>query len=200
MNQSETSVKRRVVVLVAVLMLHFLVGVLVIRASRFQVVIKPQEFAALIFLPSPKPEASRPVISSGVRPLLSSPEKSRTTSRAPAPVLDTEKNNAITMPNVDWGAQAQEAVRNGEFTRLEKGNRNLVPVPGAQHKAGRSERSEGGEVITWEDDECFWTTRGINPNGMPETKKICKDPFKPDVQMFKDMRKKLDEDFVSQGP
>jgi hypothetical protein len=57
---------------------------------------------------------------------------------------------------------------------------------------GDSERAEGGELITWVDDKCYYTTHGVTTFGMPQTRKVCKDPPQADTELFKDMRKKLD--------
>jgi hypothetical protein len=77
--------------------------------------------------------------------------------------------------------------------------KNNAPAVGEHHKPGDTEHSEG-EVITWQNDKCFWTTRGLTTYGMPQTSKVCKDPFKPDTELFKDMRKKLDERDTNRAP
>lgn len=68
------------------------------------------------------------------------------------------------------------------------------------HLFGDSERAEGGELIDWTNDQCYWATRPITTFGMPQTSKICKDPFKPDGNFFKAMHKKLDERETSHTP
>jgi hypothetical protein len=35
---------------------------------------------------------------------------------------------------------------------------------------------------------------------MPQTSKVCKDPPKPETELFKDMRKKLDEGAKGRAP
>jgi hypothetical protein len=61
-------------------------------------------------------------------------------------------------------------------------------------------RPAAAELITWVDDKCYWTTHGITTFGMPQTSKVCKDPPKPDSELFKDMRKKLDERPMGRAP
>jgi hypothetical protein len=56
----------------------------------------------------------------------------------------------------------------------------------------RSFLAEVGELITWMNDKCYYTTHGIATFGMPQTSMVCKDPPKPETDLFKHMRKKLD--------
>jgi hypothetical protein len=49
-------------------------------------------------------------------------------------------------------------------------------------------------------DECYFTTHGINTFGMSQTSQVCEDPPKPETELFKDMRKKLDESAKGSAP
>jgi hypothetical protein len=126
-----------------------------------------------------------------------------------------EPNNAITVPYIDWDAEAKEgAQRKVDNEEAERRRRNLAgpsdsqldwarnnaAVTSEHHKWGDSERAEGGEVITWENEKCYWTTHGVTIYGMLQTVKVCKDPPKTDAELFKEMRKKLDERGASPTP
>ncbi len=75
-----------------------------------------------------------------------------------------------------------------------------MPLVRDYHQLGDSERAEGGELITWVDDKCYFTTHGVTTFGMPQTSRVCKDPSKPETELFKDMRKKLDEGAKGRAP
>ena len=49
-------------------------------------------------------------------------------------------------------------------------------------------------------DKCYYTTHGINTFGMPQTSQVCKDPPKAETELFKDLRKKLDEAAKGSAP
>ena len=49
-------------------------------------------------------------------------------------------------------------------------------------------------------DKCFYTNHGITTFGLPQTGMVCKDPPKPETDLFKDMRKKLDEGAKGRAP
>jgi hypothetical protein len=119
-----------------------------------------------------------------------------------------EQSNAITIPNVSWDAEAEAVVRrktNNEEAEKRRRSlagpsdsqfdwaRNNAPLPPDQHEAGDTERAAGGQVTTWVNDKCYWTTSGATSAGMSHTTKVCKDPPKPADELFKGMRKKLDD-------
>ncbi|HEX3942892.1 MAG TPA: hypothetical protein VHW69_02280 [Rhizomicrobium sp.] len=125
-----------------------------------------------------------------------------------------EANNAVTLPldlSTDADAAAQRQADQDEY---EKRRRNLAgpsesqlqwwknnaPLIRDYHLLGDTERAEGGELITWVDDKCYFTTNGITTFGMPQTSKVCKDPPKSESDLFKDMRKKLDEGAKGRAP
>jgi hypothetical protein len=79
-------------------------------------------------------------------------------------------------------------------------SRNNVPLVRGYHQLNDAERAEGGELITWMNDKCFYTNHGITTFGLPQTSMVCKDPPKPETDLFKDMRKKLDEGAKGSAP
>lgn len=68
------------------------------------------------------------------------------------------------------------------------------------HQLGDTEHAEGGELITWVNDKCYFTTHGVTTFGLLQTSRVCKDPPKPETDLFKDMRKKLDEGAKGRAP
>jgi hypothetical protein len=179
--------------------LHLLAGWLFLAANKIRILIPRQErdvsLTFLSFTQAGLPAAATKTIVR--KPMVPPPA-----IIAPAP------NNAIAVPWIDWGAEAEVGVHQQMDNEEQAGRwRNLAgpsdsqldwaksnaPPVSERHKLGDSERAEGGGVITWENDRCYWTTRGITSFGMPQTSKVCKDPPKPEVELFKDMQKKLDE-------
>lgn len=79
-------------------------------------------------------------------------------------------------------------------------SRNNTPLVREYHQPGDDESAEGGELISWVSDKCYYTTHGIATFGMPQTSKVCKDPPKPETDLFKDMRKKLDAGAKRRAP
>lgn len=180
-----------------------------LAATKVRIAILSSEQGVIVtFLPSA--ELRRPpsnLSTSQVHTNVSNPKKRE--SSAPAdgkPVA--EPDDAITVPYIDWSAEAEAgAQREIDNDEAEKRRRNLAgpsdsqldwarnnaAIVGGHHKLGDSERAEGGEAITWENDKCYWTTHGVTIYGMPQTSKVCKDPPKADAELFKEMRKKLDE-------
>ena len=72
--------------------------------------------------------------------------------------------------------------------------------PARDHLSGNGEKAEGGELITWMNDKCYFTTHGVTTLGLPQTSGVCKDPPKPETELFKDMRKQLDERSMARAP
>jgi hypothetical protein len=128
----------------------------------------------------------------------------------PAP----EPNNAITLPLDLKGAADAAARRESDDQAAQRRRRNLagpsdsqlewsrnnVPPVGGYHQLGDLESAPGGELITWMNDKCFYTNHGITTFGLPQTSKVCKDPPKPQTDLFKDMRKRLDESAQARAP
>jgi hypothetical protein len=132
----------------------------------------------------------------------------------PPNMAEPEPNNAITVP-FDTNVDAEDAAkRQAEKDENERHWRNLAgpsesqlqwwnnnaPLTPDHHLPGDNEHVEGGELIAWVDDKCYYTTHGITTFGMPQTGMVCKDPPKAETELFKDMRKKLDERVKSRVP
>ena len=132
----------------------------------------------------------------------------------PPSVTAPEPSNAISLP-LDLSADADSIARRQADEEGNEGRRrNLaglsdsqlewsrhnVPLVRNYHQRNDAERAEGGELITWMNDKCFYTNRGITTFGLPQTSLVCKDPPKPETDLFKDMRKKLDESAKGPNP
>lgn len=157
----------------------------------------------------PPVRAPSPPPAPGLKKREAAPDIDQTSKIAePAP------SNAITLP-LDLSADAEAAARRElDQAENEKRRRNLAgpsesqltwwknnaPLVRGYHEPGDSEHAEGGELITWVNDKCFYTTHGITTFGMPETSKVCKDPPTPATDLFKDMRKKLDDSAKGRAP
>jgi hypothetical protein len=165
-----------------------------------------QADAPLSLLPLPReaptrrlPEVEAPAPVPPARKRDSAQEKVRLPNAADAP-----PSNAITLPlDLSPGGPAKTLLDQVEAERRWRNlagpsdaqlelSRSNAPLSRDYHQSGDTERSEG-EVITWVSDKCFYTTQGITTFGMPQTRKVCKDPPKPETELFKGMRKKLDE-------
>jgi hypothetical protein len=205
----------RVAVFVAVVGLHFLVVLLIlatgrIRIARLRVIDSPLSLLSLSQESPPKLPATLPA--SIPTQNLRRRESSRYID-LPANV-ESEPNNAISLPldlKLDAGAAARRQSDKEESERHWRNLagpsesqlewwRNNTPLARDRHLSGDSEHAEGGELITWVDDKCFYTTHGITTIGMPQTSMVCKDPPKPETELFKDMRKTLDEGAKGRAP
>jgi hypothetical protein len=206
----------RVAVFFAVVGVHLLAGLLMLAATKVRTaILSPEQGVIVTFLPSA--ELRRPPSDLSTSPVptnLSNPKKRESSTPADGKPV-AEPDNAITVPYIDWGAEAEAgAQRNFDNDEAERRRRNLAgpsdsqldwarnnaAIVGEHHKLGDSERAEGGEAITWENDKCYWTTHGVTIYGMPQTSKVCKDPPKADAELFKEMRKKLDERDTGRTP
>lgn len=199
--------KWRVAVLVAVVGLHFLAALLIfatdgIRITSLRVA---DSSLPLLSLPQESPRKPPAALPASIPTLKQKREASRDID-LPASIVEPEPGNAITLP-FDLGAEADAAARRqsdkeeserhwrnlaGPSDSQLEWSRNNVPRVRDYHLLGDSERAEGGELITWVDDKCYYTTHGVTTFGMPQTRKVCKDPPQADTELFKDMRKKLD--------
>src|SRR5450631_1266974 len=213
MRRLDRSERWRTTVMIAVVILHLLLGFLAIEASRFQKIILPESYTPITFVPPSQP--NRP--SAHTHP--SDAPSQRLSARSPEPPNGapprSEPNNAITVPNVNWDAEAQAGLRrkidNDEAEKRRRSlagpsdsqldwARNNAPLLHEHHETGDTERAAGGQAITWVNDKCFWTTSGATTAGMPQATKVCKDPPKADEELFKDMRKNLDDRYTSRLP
>ena len=206
----------RVAVFVAVVGLHFLAGLLIfatgsIRIARLRVVDSPLSLLSLSQESPSKLPATLPAS------IPTQNRRRRESSRdidLPAREAEPEPNNAITLPldlKLDAGAAARQQSDKEESERRWRNLagpsksqlewwRNNAPLARDRHLSGDGEHAEGGELITWVDDKCYYTTHGITTFGMPQTSMVCKDPPKPETELFKDMRKTLDEGAKGRAP
>jgi hypothetical protein len=195
----------RVAVFIAVVGLHVVVGLLLVSKGtvRFARLRADTPLSIVrLSLEIPLRLPVRPPASE-----LSQPPRRRDSLReVDRLVAEPEPGNAITLP-LDLRAEGEAAARRqADKKEDERRWRNLAGPSESQlewwrnnaplapdHPYGDSEHAEGGEIITWVDDKCYWTTHGIATFGPPQSSKVCKDPPKPETELFKDMRKKLDE-------
>lgn len=208
LRRPKQSERWRVAVFIAVVGLHLLAGSMILATGTLRIARLRSADSPLTFLPlaqqrRPQLQATSPATPTQT---LRKREISADFDRLPS-VAAPEPNNAITLP-FDLGKEADATVQQEvDKQEHEKRWRNLagpsesqlewwknnVPLIRDRHQFGDSEHAEGGELITWVDDRCYYTTHGIATFGMPQTSEVCKDPPKPDTELFKDMRKKLDE-------
>jgi hypothetical protein len=195
--------------------LHFLAGLLLfatgsIRIARLRAVDSPLLLVSLSQESHPKLPAALPPS----RPTQNSRRRESSLDiDPPVGVVEPEPNYAITLP-FDLSTDADAAARR-QSDKEESGGRwrNLAGPSESQlewwrnntplardHQLSDTEHAEGGEIITWVNDKCYFTTHGISTFGMPQTSKVCKDPPKPETELFKDMRKRLDEGAKGRAP
>ena len=207
------SMRWRVAVFVTVVGVHIAVGLLLfargtVRIERFQA---DTPLSLLTFAKARPPAV--PAASPNSMSSLKRKTFSRDVDRLPN-IAEPAPSNAITLP-LDLSADADAtARRQADQEENEKRRRNLAGPSESQltwwrnnapsvrdyHSLGDSEHAEGGELITWVNDKCYFTTHGITTFGMPQTSEVCKDPPKPETGLFKDMRKKLDEGAKGRAP
>lgn len=204
----------RIAVFVAVLGLHVLVGLLLFTAGTIRVALPTVAEAplSLVWLSSePRPRA--PVAAAVSIPARSPKRKEALSEIEQRPGAATpEPSNAITLP-LDLSADADAAARlQAEKEGKERRWRNLAgpsdsqlqwwrnnaPVMRDSPHGGDEERAEGGELIAWMNSKCFYTTHGLTTLGLPQMGTVCKDPPKPETDLFKGMRKSLED--ASKGP
>ncbi len=206
----------RVAVFVAVVALHVLVGLLLFATGTIRVGRPPAVEAplALVWL-SLKSPARLPVAAAASIPTHTPKRKEALPEIQRQPEAATlEPSNAITLP-LDLSADADAAARReAQKEGKERRWRNLAGpsesqlqwwrnnAPGVRdsHQGGDEERAEGGELIAWMNSKCFYTTHGLTTLGLPQMGTVCKDPPKPETDLFKDMRKKLDDGAKGPAP
>ena len=215
LKRPDHSDRWRVAVFVAVLGLHVLAGLLLFATGTIRIGHSRADAPlSLLWLP---PQTSQRVT---VPSAAAAPERSlkrRDAARKidqPSVVTPPVPGNAITLP-LDVRADADAAARRqsdkdenerrwrnlaGPSDSQLEWSRNNAPLIRDHRQLGDDERKEGGELITWVNDKCYYTTQGVTTFGMPQTSKLCKDPFKPKTDLFKDMRKKLDDGATRRAP
>jgi hypothetical protein len=213
LKQTDQSEKWRVAVFIAVVGLHVLAGLLIFATGTIR--IAPLRAAApLSLLWLSKENPSKPTASAAT-PEHNLKRRAASPDLAPPPdVAVPEPSNAITLPldlSTDADAVARrQADQEGNERRWRnlagpsdsqlEWSRNNAPLIRDYHQFNDSERAEGGELITWMNDKCFYTTHGLTTFGPPQTGMVCKDPPKPETELFKDMRKKLDDGAKGRAP
>lgn len=204
----------RVAVFIAVVSLHFFLVVIVAGTGSIRIARLRADSPLSLLLLSRESLPRFPAISPASIPnqKLIRRESLRDIKRPPS-IAEPEPDNAITLP-LDLSGEADAAERRqSDLEEHERRWRNLAGPSVSQlewwrnntplardHQPGDSEHAEGGELITWVNDKCYFTTHGITTFGLPQTSKVCKDPPKPETDLFKDMRKKLDESAKARAP
>jgi len=213
LNRSDRTEKWRVAVVIAVVALHLFAGRLFLTATQIRTVVPhPERATPLTFLYFRERPPPPPVLSSS-RAIKEA--VNRTPPPRPPTIIAPNIDNAITVPPVNWDAEAdagvQELLDHDEQLRQHRNlagpsdsqlqrAREIAPITSEHHEPGNSERSEGGEVITWENDKCYFTNHGTTTFGPPQTSRVCKDPPKPETELFKDMQKSLDDRVTNRTP
>jgi hypothetical protein len=214
LKRPDQSERWRVAVFVAVVGLHILAGLVLFAARTTQIERLRGVDAPLSLLwlsperPPPRPVApSASIPEHNVRRKEAPPDTER-----PSEVATPEPSNAITLP-LDLSTDADSVARRqsdkeenerqwrnlaGPSDSQLEWSRNNVPLIRDYHQLGDDERAGGGALITWVNDRCYYTTQGVTTFGMPQTTEVCKDPFKPKTDLFKDMHKKLGD--AAKGP
>jgi hypothetical protein len=205
----------RLAVFVAVLGLHLLAGWLLFATGSIRMArVRAAAPLSLLWLskespPNPRVNSPAPNPEPSLKRRSASPD-----ARPPPEVAAPEPSNAITLPldlstDADLAARRQaDQVENERRWRNLAGptdsqlewSRNNAPLIRDYHQPNDIEHAEGGEIITWMNDKCFYTTHGISTFGLPQTSMVCKDPPKPETDLFKDMRKKLDDGAKGRAP
>jgi hypothetical protein len=183
----ETDASKRLPLFAAVALAHVFVIAIIIASSQFQVLLPAtmdrQELVLLDLRDAVRTQAmvksivSRSVSRIATRPPATPPPKAGVVAPAPA------RTHA---GPIDWAAEARQVVRNS-IEREARGDpyrsfsiyaRGIdVPDRDATQRRGDSQRFEGGEVISWISDRCFYTNRGWDPfTVIPQAQLLCKDP------------------------
>jgi hypothetical protein len=187
MGESQKWGQTRYAVLLAVSGLHvaLVIALISVAKVRLRLASAPHPIELLVLHPNASPAISKPP------PLLDRARKADPTTVPPPPALTIVPLDSPTVdagPAVDWTSEAQRVAQE----RVAKGDPNdrfrsflkhpqgieTPPIDTNHHAAGESQHYEGGEVITWLNDRCYYTSKGTpDPHsGMPTTQKVCKDP------------------------
>jgi hypothetical protein len=213
LKRPDRSERGRVAVFVAVLCLHVLAGLLLFATGTIRIG-RLRSDAPLSLLRLSQDRPTRPAIPSALPDHGLKRRQASLDLARPPEVAAPEPNNAITLP-FDFRTDADSVARRqadkeenerkwrnlaGPSESQLEWSRNNVPLIRDYHQLGDDERAAGGELITWENDKCYYTTHAVTTFGMPQTSKVCKDPPKPETDLFKDMRKKLDDGAKGRAP
>jgi len=215
LKRPDRSQRGRFAVLVAVIGLHVLAGFLLFSTGTIRIArLSANAPLSLLWL-TPENSQKRPLPSAATAagPSLKRREAPRDIDQPPEAALP-EPSNAISLSldlsgDADLAARRQADKEESERRRRNlagpsesqlEWSRNNLPLIRNYHQLGDEERAEGGELMTWVNDRCYYTTHGATMYGMPQTLKLCKDPFKPKTDLFKDMRKKLEDGANGRAP
>jgi hypothetical protein len=136
---------------------------------------------AMIWITAPLPNRLSP------KPPPSRNLRTRSTARMPVPIVVAPapaKSTAITVPLIDWYAEGQRSARNAFKDEVhDKPEPSLDSKPQAlvlpdksnlPHKSGDTEHFEGGEVITWVNERCYYRNRAPPESFGAMPQRICK--------------------------
>jgi hypothetical protein len=135
---------------------------------------------AMIWLTAPMPSPSLP------KPFPRQEERERSRVRTlpiapPAPALVSD--TAISVSPIDWDAEGARSARNLRDEGREKpgpaldSKPRVLVLPDQSNllpQAGDTEHFEGGEVITWVNEVCYYTNQPGPMNFGGESRKVCK--------------------------
>jgi hypothetical protein len=213
LEQTDQSNGRRAAVFVAVVGLHVLVGLLILASGTIRIArLRAAAPLSLLWLSRESPPQV-PADSAAPLPEHNSMRKTAAPDVEPPPGV-TEPSNAITLP-LDLSAEADAAARRqsdkeahekrwrnlaGPSDSQLEWSRNNAPLIRDYHRFGDAARAEGGELITWMNDKCYSTTHGLTTFGLQQSGVVCKDPPKPETDLFKDMRKGLEQSAKGNAP
>jgi hypothetical protein len=213
LKRPDRTERGRVAVFAAVVGLHVLAGLLLLATGTIRIArLRADAPLSLLWLSQERPTR---LASPSALPEHSLNRRAAPLDFArPPEVAAPAANNAITLP-FDFSTDADSVARRqadkeenerrwrnlaGPSESQLEWSRNNTPLVRDHHQLDDDERAEGGGLITWVNDKCYYTTQGVATSGMPQTTKVCKDPPKPETDLFKDMRKKLDEGAKGRAP
>jgi hypothetical protein len=196
--------------------LHVFAGLLIFAAGTIRIVrLRALDAPPSLLWLSPESPPQRAAPSQAIAPEHNLKRRAAASDIArPPDMAAREPNNAITVP-FDFSTDANSLARRqadkeanerrwrnlaGPSESQLEWSRNNAPLIRNYHQFGDDEHAAGGELITWVNDKCYYTTHGITTFGMPQTSMLCKDPPKPETDLFKDMRKKLDDGAKGRAP
>ena len=148
--------------------------------SRAQVAPVPA-VTAMIWLTTPMPLRPLPKPSPKLKERAPSSARTPLPAASPAPAL--VRDTAISVPPIDWDAEGARSVGNLKEEVKEKRGTALDSKPqvlvlpdrsNLPPKAGDTQRFEGGQVITWINEVCHYTSRPGPMNFGGESRKVCK--------------------------
>jgi hypothetical protein len=204
----------RAAVFIAVLGLHLLLGLVVFGTGTNRIArLRADSPLSLLSLSRENPPKLPAALPASMPKQKFERRESPRDIEPPPRIAELEPSHAITL--LDLGGEADAAARRqSDLEENERRWRNFAgpsesqlewwrhntPLARDDHQLGDTEHAAGGELITWVNDKCYFTTHGITTFGLPQTSKVCKDPPKPETDLFQDMRKKLDEGAMGRAP